>query len=680
MKGGTLGGRIFGALACVLAALFAFAWFWGQARIRQNHRVQVEARLDVAADLLEPRARTWLRGGLPVEEIRAQVADLPTRGRRRVTLVAPDGVVLADNVARLPLDNHAGRPEIQEAARTGRGASSRFSDSTGFATLYVAHRILDGEGLAGFLRVSEPLEQVEQELESHRNTLLLGGAATLLLGLLASWVLSLQLSRPLAEMERTAAAFADGDLSGRGNASGPAEFTRLAVSLNRMADQIRSRMMAEGRAREELESVLAGLAEGVVAVDAREGVLFERCFTPAPWTAPAHASLFTGLLPSNHGLRVGRGDRVRREVPLLAETLAARGYETVGVSANPHVSAVTGLDRGFRTFTKAWEGKGRKTRAEETAEAVRRTLEPILVGGRKPLFLFVNFLDPGQALLTTEYYWGPYQTLADHTRRRVETFRMFDASGRFNAADFERALLAQVASQGRALILLNSPCHNPTGYSLDAGEWNDVVRIVRAASERAPVALLVDHAYAKFGGAGSERWVEHVAKLVGEALLLVAWTASKSFTQYGARVGALVAVHPDAAVRKRLANALSYSCRGTWSNCNHAGMLAIGSILEDATLRARADAERAKLVGLLEERVQAFNGAAKAAGLRYPRYEGGFFVSVFTGAPEATAARMRELGVFVVPIHGAVRIALCSTPARDVPRLVAALAEGVKAH
>ncbi|MCK6482169.1 MAG: sulfatase-like hydrolase/transferase [Planctomycetes bacterium] len=127
---------------------------------------------------------------------------------------------------------------------------------------------------------------------------------------------------------------------------------------------------------------------------AREGVLFERCFTPAPWTAPAHASLFTGLLPSNHGLRVGRGDRVRREVPLLAETLAARGYETVGVSANPHVSAVTGLDRGFRTFTKAWEGKGRKTRAEETAEAVRRTLEPILVGGRKPLFLFVNFLDP----------------------------------------------------------------------------------------------------------------------------------------------------------------------------------------------------------------------------------------------------------------------------------------------
>jgi hypothetical protein len=40
---------------------------------------------------------------------------------------------------------------------------------------------------------------------------------------------------------------------------------------------------------------------------------------------------------------------------------------------------------------------------------------------------------------------------------------------------------------------------------------------------------------------------------------------------------------------------------------------------------------------------------------------------------------MRELGVYVVPLAGAVRVALCSTPARDVPRLVDALREGVAA-
>jgi aromatic-amino-acid transaminase len=75
----------------------------------------------------------------------------------------------------------------------------------------------------------------------------------------------------------------------------------------------------------------------------------------------------------------------------------------------------------------------------------------------------------------------------------------------------------------------------------------------------------------------------------------------------------------------------------------------------------------------LRERVEAFNREAARAGLRHPRYEGGFFVSVFTEDAELAAKSMRERGVYVVPMKGAVRIALCSTPAADVPRLVQAL-------
>jgi hypothetical protein len=40
---------------------------------------------------------------------------------------------------------------------------------------------------------------------------------------------------------------------------------------------------------------------------------------------------------------------------------------------------------------------------------------------------------------------------------------------------------------------------------------------------------------------------------------------------------------------------------------------------------------------------------------------------------------MKELGVFVVPVGGAVRVAICATPAADLPRMVHALAEGVLA-
>ncbi|MBL8862562.1 MAG: aminotransferase class I/II-fold pyridoxal phosphate-dependent enzyme [Planctomycetes bacterium] len=288
------------------------------------------------------------------------------------------------------------------------------------------------------------------------------------------------------------------------------------------------------------------------------------------------------------------------------------------------------------------------------------------------------FLEPGQALLTTHWFWSPYQTLATHARRAVETFETFDARGRFDTGGFAAGLDRLIQRQGRALAVLNFPCHNPTGYSLDAAEWREVAEIVRKAGERAPVALLVDLAYARFGGAGSNGWIEQVPRVLESATLLVAWTASKSFAQYGARVGALVAAHADPAERSRIQNALAFACRGTWSNCNHGGQLAVAELLEDPVQRARADQDRARLVRLLDERVQVWNREAARAGLRHPRYEGGFFVSVFAPDAEAAAERLRAAGVFVVPLPGALRVALCSTPVAEVPRLVAALREAIR--
>jgi aspartate/tyrosine/aromatic aminotransferase len=104
-------------------------------------------------------------------------------------------------------------------------------------------------------------------------------------------------------------------------------------------------------------------------------------------------------------------------------------------------------------------------------------------------------------------------------------------------------------------------------------------------------------------------------------------------------------------------------------------MRAITKLLTDPALAKSSDAERDELKKLLGARVAAFNEAAKAKGLVYPRYEGGFFVTVFTDDAHDRALRMKEKGVFVVPAKGALRVALCSVAEKDVPRLVEALAE-----
>ena len=289
-----------------------------------------------------------------------------------------------------------------------------------------------------------------------------------------------------------------------------------------------------------------------------------------------------------------------------------------------------------------------------------------------------SFLERDQAALTTSFFWGPYRTLADASDRRIETFRSFDEHGKLDVADFERQLQNQLGSQGRALALLNSPCHNPTGYSFDDGEWDAIVDIVARESARGPITLALDVAYARYGATDLGRVVDRVLPLVGKALLVFLWSASKSFTEYGQRVGALVALEPDAGERRRLDNAFAYACRGTWSNCNAGGMSAVTRLLTEPELKARVDRERGALKALLDRRVARFNELAAPAKLRYPRYDGGFFTTVFSDDAPAAAVRLKADGVFVVPQAGALRVALCSVAERDIPRLVEALVRAVR--
>jgi aromatic-amino-acid transaminase len=285
-----------------------------------------------------------------------------------------------------------------------------------------------------------------------------------------------------------------------------------------------------------------------------------------------------------------------------------------------------------------------------------------------------NFLEPGQSLLTTSYFWGPYKTLTDEADRKIATFPMFDAAGGLDIDALDRALAEQVRAQGRVLLFLNDPCHNPTGYSMRPAEWRAVVARLLAHAESTPVTLLVDCAYFAYAAGDPRAFLKELVPLLGRVGLLFAWSASKTFTHYGLRVGALVACLADEKERAETEAALSYSCRGTWSNCNRGGLAAITRLLVDPELVRACDVEREGLKSMLHARVAAFNADAPRRGLKYPRYDGGFFVTVFHDRAFEKAVAMKSDGVFVVPQAGALRVALCSVAERDVGRLVSSLA------
>jgi arylsulfatase A-like enzyme len=78
---------------------------------------------------------------------------------------------------------------------------------------------------------------------------------------------------------------------------------------------------------------------------AEESTVFEQAVAPAPWTLPVHASLFTGLYPSEHGASQERP--YLEGATTLAETLGAAGYDTACYSSNAWITPYTGLTDGF---------------------------------------------------------------------------------------------------------------------------------------------------------------------------------------------------------------------------------------------------------------------------------------------------------------------------------------------
>lgn len=297
-------------------------------------------------------------------------------------------------------------------------------------------------------------------------------------------------------------------------------------------------------------------------------------------------------------------------------------------------------------------------------------------GGSGALRLAIaNYVEPGQAMLTTSYYWGPYSTLADEANRSVATFAMFGDKGEFNVAALDEAIGKLIASQGRVLLFLNDPCQNPTGYTMKAQDWQAVVAVLVKHSEKGAVTLLCDMAYMAYAAAEPRAFLHELTPLLGKCGLLFAWSASKTFTMYGLRVGAIVACVPDATERKQTEAAFGYSCRGTWSNCNHGGMHAISTLLNDASRKKRVDAERDIVKNMLQERVRIFNELARPQGLQYPPYDGGFFVTLFAKDSFERATKMKRDGVFVYPQAGTMRVALCSVAKDSVPRLVKALVD-----
>ena len=241
---------------------------------------------------------------------------------RRVTLIRQDGVVIGDSNFNgddlAALENHHQRPEVVLAREHGVGVGRRRSASAGDDEIYLAIR-----HPLGTVRVSVGTAKFREIVNGARDDVIAAGLLALAGTLIVAFGFSRAVSQPIIELRDVATAIAAGDLGRRPALSAPGEVGDLASALQRMTEQLSSRLSALQAEDALLSAVIDSLDEGIVAVSARGAVVRLNESARRLFDLRANVPFSTDMLPQ---------DRLMRDAVRGAMAGVAAGPLEIGVA------------------------------------------------------------------------------------------------------------------------------------------------------------------------------------------------------------------------------------------------------------------------------------------------------------------------------------------------------------
>jgi two-component system phosphate regulon sensor histidine kinase PhoR len=230
----------------------------------------------------------------------------------RVTVIDHEGRVLADSDVPADhlalLENHGGRPEVKGALAGHEASDERVSVSLQKRLLYVAVPVPNKPELpARVLRLSLPLDHVNETVARAHVAVWLAGLMALVLALLLGATLSRWLTRPILAMTRAARSMSHGDFEATLPAPSDDELGDLVHALDTLRNQLAGRIAELRQEGVKLRAILNGMSEGVALV--QDGII--TVANPA----------FTRLLKL--GNIEGRGFRDATRLPAVGDAIDA---------------------------------------------------------------------------------------------------------------------------------------------------------------------------------------------------------------------------------------------------------------------------------------------------------------------------------------------------------------------
>lgn len=279
---------------------------------------------------------------------------------------------------------------------------------------------------------------------------------------------------------------------------------------------------------------------------------------------------------------------------------------------------------------------------------------------------FALYSKPNDYIFVSDVRWQ-YERFADRAKLRIFEHKLFKNDA-FDLDSFKERLNELCQIQKQVIVIINDPCHNPTGYTLSLEEWQVIIDTLNDKVDN-DIVFLYDVAYLDFSHEEDTRQkMRYLPQLKKHVLTIISFSGSKTFGVYGMRLGAAIPISTNESLVKQAIPKFINEARGSWSATPTPSI----ELLNHFSMKEHKEAFKQGLLHittLVKKRSALFLEQAKAAGLTMYPFKSGFYAVILTKNPDQDYLKLAEHRIFAVPMNGGIRLALCSLSLKDIDGL-----------
>lgn len=284
-----------------------------------------------------------------------------------------------------------------------------------------------------------------------------------------------------------------------------------------------------------------------------------------------------------------------------------------------------------------------------------------------------NYTEEGDSVILPNITWDPYHVMFEQHHLSALEFRI-TVDGKLNLEGIKQLCNQIKDKQHNILMIINDPCHNPTGYSMSLDEWKELLDYAKSLKDNNVIILndiaYIDYSYRK----DAKAYIDLFNDIGDNVLIAMAVSFSKSMTAYGMRMGAVINICKSQTDMDEVIVAWKKTARGIWSNCNNGAMICFANILNNPSAWLQ---EKQSYIDIVKKRSDLFLQLIKEKDVPIYNFVEGFFITIDVQGElkEALHECLINDHIYLVNVKDGIRVGICSLPLDQVEQTVESIAK-----